>query len=454
MPREAKKILLMLAVALLTIAVIVVLLVQLNHFGNVEKEHEIYVGVTYCGNSVEGGKQMIDRVKGYTNLFVLQSGDLQRDLGRVNELGDYAVASGMYFLPYFGTYIKQTFSTWLETAKEKWGDNLLGIYYGDEPAGKMLDDNVNFGTTNAGDIVSKTRYGDIVVQKPDNTVIHYEIGGNIHVYQPENISAGSSAVYITFFPNGTVTTDNQNQYSSSSLTYQTLMAARPFKDINEAAEKFLDRDRENIEYLHNSTEVFTSDYVLPWFDYSAGYDVVLTQIGWNLTFSQQIAIARGAANLQHKDWGIVITWKYDTAPYLDNGPEIFSQMKSAYECGAKYILLFNYYDNTAFPYGTMRNEHFQALESFWNDVVQNPSVKQGSIAADSLLVLPKNYGWGMRWENDRIWGIFNANETTQKLWNLKQSALIDNDLKIDIVYENSDFPYTTRYPDIYQLDEQ
>lgn len=451
MLREAKKTLLVLAVTILTTAVTVVLLVQISPSVNSKKEREIYVGVTYCGNSVEEGKQLIDRVKGYTNLFVLQSGDLQRDLGSINELGDYAVASGMYFLPYFGTYIRQTFSTWLETAKEKWGDHLLGIYYSDEPAGKMLDDNVNFGRTNAGDIISKTRYGDIVVQKPDNTVVHYEIGGNIHVYQPENISAGRSAIYLTFFPNGTITTDNQNQYSVSSLTYQSLIAVRPFKDINEAAEKFLDRDRENIEYLHNSTKVFTSDYVLPWFDYSAGYDVVLAQIGWNLTFSQQIAIVRGAANLQRKDWGIVITWKYDTAPYLDNGTEIFSQMKSAYECGAKCIILFNYYDGTAFAHDTMRNEHFQALASFWRDVVDNSSVAQGSIKADSVLVLPRNYGWGMRWENDRIWGIFNANETTQRLWSLKQSVLVDNDLKIDIVYENSDFSYTTKYQDVYQL---
>ena len=44
-----------------------------------EKKQDIYVGVAYCGDSVSEGKLLIDKVKGYTNLFVLQSGSLQRD---------------------------------------------------------------------------------------------------------------------------------------------------------------------------------------------------------------------------------------------------------------------------------------------------------------------------------------------------------------------------------------
>jgi len=317
----------------------------------------------------------------------------------------------------------------------------------------MLDDNVEFGRTPSGDVISKTRYGDIVVQKPNNIVIHYEIGGDIHVYQPENLTPDSEAVYASFFPNGTVTTDNPTQNLDASLTYANLIAARPLKDVNEAAQEFLNRDRENIEGLRNSTRVFTSDYALPWFDYCAGYDVVLSQIGWNLTFAQQIATVRGAANLQHKDWGIIITWKYDTVPYLDSGSEIFSQMRSAYECGAKYIILFNYYD-LATSHDTVKEEHLQALESFWNDVIKNPTVTQGSIKADSALVLPANYGWGMRWENDRIWGIFNANETTQQLWNLKQTELAGHELRIDFVFENPIFPYKNEYQDIIRLNEQ
>ena len=33
-----------------------------------------YVGVTYCGSSTVEAESLIDKVKNYTNLFVLQSG--------------------------------------------------------------------------------------------------------------------------------------------------------------------------------------------------------------------------------------------------------------------------------------------------------------------------------------------------------------------------------------------
>jgi hypothetical protein len=56
--------------------------------------------------------------------------------------------------------------------------------------------------------------------------------------------------------------------------------------------------------------------------------------------------------------------------------------------------------------------------------------------------------------DDRIWEVFNANETIQQLWNLKQIALAEQDLKIDIVYESPDFPYADEYQYINRLDEQ
>jgi hypothetical protein len=202
------------------------------------------------------------------------------------------------------------------------------------------------------------------------------------------------------------------------------------------------------------TTAFTSDYALYWFDYLSGYDVILAHMGWNLTAAQQIALVRGAAKLQNKDWGIVITWKYNTPPYLDNGTEILSQMRTAYECGAKYFVFFNYYEGNGNPYGTLKEEHFKALEAFWNDAVKNPQIVQGSIKADSVLVLPQNYGWGMRWATDKIWGIFKADNQTQQLWDLMQSTLKDHDLKTDIVYEDADFPLASEYKYIYYWNQK
>jgi len=432
---------------LIIIALLAVLFIGYDSLKTTETP-EVYVGVTYCGNSVAEGKLLIDKVKGYTNLFVLQSNTLHRDLPSVDELGDYAVSSGLHFLPYFSAYIEQTFSAWIETAKQRWGTRFLGVYYSDEPGGKMLDDNVKFTDTTTGESITKTKYGDIVVKKSDGTVIHYELSGIIHVREPTDENDDSSAAYVTFYPNGTITGQLSNQ--SSFKTYEDLMSVKPFKDTDDAAERFVARDQNKIEYLkNNSVTVFTSDYALYWWDYLSGYDVILAHIGWNLTLTQQIALVRGAAKLQNRDWGIVITWKYNKPPYLANKTEILDQMQTAYEAGAKYFVLFNYYEEGGNPYGTMQPEHFQALEDFWNDVVKNPHITQGSIKADSVLVLPKNYGWGMRWSEDKIWGIFKADDKAQQLWDLVQSALKNHGLKTDIVYEDAEYPLIEEYQNIY-----
>ena len=410
-----------------------------------------YVGVTYCGNSVAQGEQLIDKVKGYTNLFVLQSGVLEQDFKSVDELGDYAVAAGMYFLPYFGAYVPSTFSAWLVAAKQRWGNHLLGVYYSDEPGGKMLDSYVYFNDSAIGDTITKTIYGDIVVQQPNGVVIQYEMSGVINLYQPDIYNSSSNIDNeATFFPNGTIqlvrSSNGLNDFSYKS--YQELNSTRPFSNLNDTAQRFIDNDQSSIDFLKiNQTQVFTSDYALFWFDYLSGYDVVLGQLGWNLSVTQQIAFLRGAATLQHKDWGVVITWKYDQPPYLDTATNILNQMTTAYECGAKYLVLFNYYDNNQ---TTLTGQDFQALQSFWNNVVNNPKIIQGSIKADSVLVLPENYGWGYRWSTDHIWGILPADNTTVQYWNLMQDVLQKYGLKTDIVYEDPDFPLPPTYQNIYR----
>ena len=69
------------------------------------------------------------------------------------------------------------------------------------------------------------------------------------------------------------------------------------------------RDTGTIALKNASVPIFCSDYALYWFDYRSGYDTVLAEVGWNNTLNQEIALVRGAANFQHKDWGVIITWK-------------------------------------------------------------------------------------------------------------------------------------------------
>ena len=69
---------------------------------------------------------------------------------------------------------------------------------------------------------------------------------------------------------------------------------------------------------------------------------MFAELGWNNSVPQQIALVKGAARLQNKTWGTIITWKYDQAPYLDSGKEIYNQMLTSYKAGAEYIIIFNY----------------------------------------------------------------------------------------------------------------
>ncbi len=133
---------------------------------------------------------------------------------------------------------------------------------------------------------------------------------------------------------------------------------------------------------------------------------------------RDIALVRGAANLQGKSWEVIITWKYTEAPYLAKSEEIYTQMRMAYECGVEYVVIFNYAEDMKGLYGPLQPEHFQALERFWNEVVQNTTVVQGGIKADAVLVLPENYGargWGMRNPDDTIWGLWRPDAKSQQI---------------------------------------
>jgi len=161
-------------------------------------------------------------------------------------------------------------------------------------------------------------------------------------------------------------------------------------------------------------------------------------------------LIKGAARLQNKQWGAIITWKYEQPPYLDTGPNIYDQMVEAYEAGASYITIFNYPSLDGNPYGVMQDEHFAALETFWKNVVtaKTPTVPDYR-AADVALVLPKNYGWGMRTANDKIWGMWTADDKSPQIWALSRQLLTKYGLQLDIVYDDAAFPLADRYKQVY-----
>ena len=164
-----------------------------------------YVGVTYCGNSVSEAKQLIDKVKNYTNLFVLDSGQLQSDGAAVNQTGDYAVASGMYFMVYLGINSVALADNWLSTYDGRWGDYFLGIYMIDEPGGKMLDGGTYLINSETGRGISKTADGTIR-SAINGTPVNFMRNGTIIAEAPSE-SYYDETVY---YPNGTITAQYRN----------------------------------------------------------------------------------------------------------------------------------------------------------------------------------------------------------------------------------------------------
>lgn len=461
----------------LSVVIITILLIGLIAFmgytslsGNGKEKKPFLVGVTFGGNNTQDAKTLIDKVANYTNLFVLQSGELMRDKAAVMEIGDYAVSCGLHFAAFFesGVLYPAKDASWLEFAQERWGSMFAGAYYGDELGGKVLDTYVvleetiitgQWGTTTTPKILKDAVGG----------LTYYENGSSI-TYQPNGEIVVAKSNIVTYYPNGTITLIEDNDFFTiengtdriaQEETYEQILSKNPIPNIDVAAEKFTNKIQERIDDLINrwqlnerSFPIFTADYALYWWDYQSGYDMVLAELGWNNTVAQEIGLVRGAANLQGKSWGTIITWKYTRPPYLTSGDEMFSQMRTSYECGAEYVVVFNYAEDMVGPYGTLQEEHFQALELFWNEVVQNPSVVHGGVKAEAALVLPKNYGWGMRNTHDIIWGLWNTNSTSDQIWTQLQDKLAQYGSKLDIVYEDSAYPVAGKYANIYYWNQK
>jgi hypothetical protein len=374
-----------LVVALLAISTTIALIAVPNLVAEKQTSLEsCYVGVSFCGNTTAEACLLIDRVKTYTNLFIVQSGPASWNETSLNEICDYAVNANLKIIVYFGDFNPTVLANngtswrinWVYSTRQRWGDSFLGVYYYDEPGGIWLD----------------TNWNQFDLKLPINS------------------------------------------------TYDSAAAA------------FVWGAKRELGYVpdKNTTKVFVSDYALYWYDYLGSYDVVLAQAGWNHTLEQDIALVRGAATMQNKDWGMMVTWKYNgtESAYLDSGENIYTQMVSAYTAGAKYIAVFNYPWLEGNAYGVMKDEHFAALEKFWKEATTN-TLEHNCTKAEAVLVLPRNYGWGMRNPNDKIWGFWGSDVNSPQIWALSRQLLEQYGFRLDMVYDDPSFPVEGRYANVF-----
>jgi hypothetical protein len=327
------------------------------------KTDGFYIGVSFCGHTVEEAKCLVDRVKNFTNVFVVQSLPISYDEATLNEICDYAVASGLSIIVYFSLFDEYWQINWLNSAEARWGGKFLGVYLYDEPGGLQLDQAGQIG-------------------RPPSEFAYYSEAAN-------------------WFVNG-------------FWNYRTRSDLRMLK--------------------MRSIKAYVSDYALYWFDYKAGYDTVFVQLGWNHSRQLHVALCRGAANTYQKNWGAIVTWRYNNYPYCESGEELYSDMVLAYDNGANYVLIFDYPYASNSTYGILEEEHFDAMNKFWSYTKQNP--QSDGLDERVAYVLPRDYGYGFRGPIDNIWGRFEADNLTMQMCADINELLLQFGTQLDIVYDD------------------
>jgi hypothetical protein len=409
-----KKLLPLIIVIVLVFAAWLPLLFTNNGNDSANLGSDVFVGVTFGSNSVNEAKALIDKVKGYTNLFVVDSWDVSTNETALTEICDYAVDANLSVMVYFdfiyynltrtigSIYNASTWEDygvspwhipWLNNTEKRWGDKFLGVYLYDEPGGTQIDSGY--------------------------------WGGN-------NVTRTGSP--IRTFENVSDYADAANRFVSS------LNRSRSLQLLTNASYP---------DGVQSVMPIFTSDYALYWFDYEAGYDVVFAEISakWGASRNlQQIALCRGAAKAHDKRWGTIVAMASDKPPYLESGDDMLQDMITAYDAGADYVLVFNF--PPVNEYGALTDNHFAALEDFWNHFHTYPR-KEMKAEDHVAFVLPKDYGWGMRNPEDKIWGFWPADELSPVIWNRVTQLTNEKGLKLDIVYDDSKFSFQQKYSTIY-----
>jgi len=195
------------------------------------------------------------------------------------------------------------------------------------------------------------------------------------------------------------------------------------------------------DYMHAGDLLsITADYALYWFTYKAGYDVILSEFGWNHSRLLNIALNRGAAKMHNKEWGAIITWTYNEPPYMESADELYYDMVFAYLSGAKYVVILNYSQEKCTPYGTLTEEHFEAMKNFWSYIHTNPR-RLGiycPTCTQIAYVLPKDYGWGFRGGEDKIWGFW-LDDLSTEIGTTVDYLLHNHHLSLDIIYDDPEY---------------
>jgi hypothetical protein len=134
---------------ILTVGLLIILLVSV--FASFEilnarqSAPEFFVGVemAYANATFGDVKDLVDKVKDYTNLFVIGSPEISLNQTLLNITCDYVFDAGLNFIVLFTDTQQYALGSapkdWIPKATQKYGDKFLAVYRYDEVGGRVLD---------------------------------------------------------------------------------------------------------------------------------------------------------------------------------------------------------------------------------------------------------------------------------------------------------------------------
>ena len=322
------------------------------------------------------------------------------------------------------------------TPKKEVPDVFVGIdaAYADlEAIKKLVDETCSYtntfviGTTGITSNVTKlNEIGQYLYDKELYFIIYFEMPPSIEVLKD----------YKTRWENRLLGFYAHDEIGGRQLDLYEYRFVQKANNNSDAANQFVTKVNSFLNDHYNETSnfrLFMSDYALYWFDYEAGFDTVFAEFGWNYSRQLNVALNRGASTVQNKEWGVMVTWTYTNPPYIESGAELYTDLVYAYDNGAKYILVFD--TNEDYTRGILQEEHLDALKLFWQYATDNP--RRLEPPKDRVAyVLPKDYAYGFRGPNDKIWGLWEADDLSLKISTNLGLMLDEYGTKLDIIYEN------------------
>jgi len=123
-----------------------------------------------------------------------------------------------------------------------------------------------------------------------------------------------------------------------------------------------------------------------------------------------MALCRGAARTQNRDWGVMITWTYRAPPYMEPAEELYSDMVKAYLNDIRYIVIFNFPKITEL--GVLTREHLERWKNFGN--LQKLSDEQNEVLGKYIGYFPRITVLGFCSPNGNLWILWDLTNTPQK----------------------------------------